>query len=84
MGKSPRENHHLRERCQQRGVLKRGLQMLLDTADRLVPVGRGCVSMTLSRSTIAALLAEGVAAAIWSERADARSSSTRTDTRSRL
>ncbi len=63
MGKSPRENHHLRERCQQRGVLKHELHMLLDTADRLVPVGGGCVSMTLSRSTVAALRAEGVAAA---------------------
>jgi hypothetical protein len=55
----PWKNHHLRTRCQQRGVIQRELQALLDAADRLVPVGSSCVSMTVSRSAIAALRAEG-------------------------
>lgn len=57
------ENHHLRTRCQQRGVPRRDLQALLDGADHLVPVGRNCVAMTLSRHGAAALQAEGTAVA---------------------
>ena len=55
----PWKNHHLRTRCQQWGVIQRELQALLDAADRLVPVGSSCVSVTVSRSAIAALRAEG-------------------------
>jgi hypothetical protein len=58
-----RGDFHLRLRCQQRGVPKRDLYMLLDAADRLVPVGGGRVSLTLSRVEAAALRAEGLAVA---------------------
>ena len=60
---APRQNRHLSTRCGQRGVTKRELHTLLDAADHLVPVGRSCVAMTLSRRAAEALQAEGIAAA---------------------
>jgi hypothetical protein len=57
------ENTHLRTRCQQRGILKRDLQTLLDAADHFVPVGRGCLAITLSRRAAIALRSEGIAGA---------------------
>jgi hypothetical protein len=53
------QNRHLRTRCQQRGVLARELQVLLEEADCLAAVGGSCVSMTLTRSAVATLRAEG-------------------------
>jgi hypothetical protein len=61
MGNSAtRQNRHLRTRCQQRGVTTQELHALLDAADHLVPVGRSCVAMTLSRHAAVALQAEGI------------------------
>jgi hypothetical protein len=57
----PMNDRHLRKRCQQRGVPKRDFQTLLETADRLVPVGGDCMSATLSRSAVVAMRAEGAA-----------------------
>jgi hypothetical protein len=59
-----RQNRHLHMRCQQRGVSRGDLEALLDAADHLVPVGRGCMAMTLSRHAAAALQADGVAVAV--------------------
>jgi hypothetical protein len=53
-------DRHLLTRCQQRGIPKRHLETLLKTADRIVPVGRGCASLTLTRSGVDAMRAEGV------------------------
>jgi hypothetical protein len=58
---NPMNDCHLRKRCQQRGVPKRDFQTLMETADRLVPVGGGRVSATLSRSAVVAMRAEGTA-----------------------
>jgi hypothetical protein len=64
-GRSDRQvNRHLRERCQQRGVRKHDLGLLLEEADREVPVGDGRVSLTLTRRAAAMLRAEGVVTAV--------------------
>jgi hypothetical protein len=55
---------HLRRRCQQRGVRKHDLDMLLDWADRIVPVGGGRVAITLTRQRAALLRARGIAAGL--------------------
>jgi hypothetical protein len=55
---------HLRKRCQQRGVPKRDLNILLDWADRVVPVGGGRVVITLTRQAAILLLAKGTAASL--------------------
>ena len=55
---------HLRDRCRQRGVAIRELLTLFEEADRLVPVGGGCVSLTVSRRAAASLLAEGIDIAV--------------------
>jgi hypothetical protein len=59
-----RLNRHLRERCQQRGVRREDLGLLLDEADREVPVGDGRVSLTLTRTAAALLRAEGAVSAV--------------------
>jgi len=55
---------HLSRRCQQRGVRKVELQILIDWADRVVPVGGRRVAITLTDKAAAALRAEGVAAGL--------------------
>jgi len=55
------KNCHFLRRCQQRGVPKREFQTLIEAADRLVPVGGGRVSATLSHSAVVAMRAEGTA-----------------------
>lgn len=62
-GIGSRRDRHLRKRCQQRGVRKRELHMILDAADRHVPLVGGRVSITLSHRAVAVLRAEGVAPA---------------------
>jgi hypothetical protein len=59
-----RTMRHLRRRCQQRGVRKRDLETLLDCADRVVAVGGGRVSITLSNRAFAALRGQGVPAGV--------------------
>jgi len=58
---NPLNDRHLRKRCQQRGIPKREFETLLEVGDRLVPIGGGRVSVTLSRSAVAAMRAEGTA-----------------------
>ena len=59
---------HLSRRCQQRGVRKVELQILMDWADRVVAVGGRRVAITLTDKAAAeaatALRAEGVAAGL--------------------
>ena len=59
----PNQSRHLRTRCQQRGVTNKELHAFLDAADRLVPVGRSCLALTLSRHATAAFQAEGIVVA---------------------
>jgi hypothetical protein len=54
---------HVLKRCQQRGAPMRDLQFLLDMGDHSVAIGRGCQSITLSRTGAVALRAEGTAVA---------------------
>lgn len=53
------DDRHVLKRCQQRGVAKRDFMILLEAADRMVPVGGGRVSLTLSRIGVAGMRAEG-------------------------
>ena len=56
----PQGCRHLHNRCQQRGVRNLELQALLELADRVVSVGAGRMSMTLSRNALAALRMDGI------------------------
>jgi hypothetical protein len=54
-----RFSNHAKRRSRQRGVRDADLVLLLFEADREVPVGDGCVAMSISRSRRRELLAEG-------------------------
>jgi hypothetical protein len=53
---------HARTRCQQRGVTRPALALFLDEADHVVPVGSGCVVLTMSRGKRQFLQQRGVGA----------------------
>jgi hypothetical protein len=59
-----RTSRHLRSRCQQRGVRKYDLNILLEWADRVVLVGGGRVAITLTRQAATLLRAQGIAAGL--------------------
>jgi hypothetical protein len=50
---------HARRRARQRGLPDASLAALLELADREVPVGGGCVALSVSRMMIDAARAEG-------------------------
>ena len=54
---------HLGTRCQQRGVRRSDLELLLDMADQQTPVGSGRVALTLSGDVVLGLRAEGIPSA---------------------
>ncbi len=53
---------HARTRCQQRGITRPALELLMDEADHFVPVGSGCVALTLSRAKRRTLRQRGIGA----------------------
>ena len=55
---------HLRKRCQQRGTRTDVINVLLSRGDRVVAVGGGRKSITLTRREAARLRAEGFAAGV--------------------
>ena len=53
---------HARIRCQQRGITRSALDLLMDEADNVVPIGSGCLALTLSREKRRTLRQRGMGA----------------------
>jgi hypothetical protein len=63
-GANGRMVRHLRKRCQQRGTRTDVINLLLSRGDRIVAVGGGRKSITLTRREAGRLRAEGFAAGV--------------------
>ena len=57
--KNNKFSQHVIKRCQQRGVKEQTVDIIIEFADKRVPVKENCVSLTVSKKRLKSLVSEG-------------------------